>query len=172
MFQGIGPEGTLEAARPIVRSALMQSLHYNELDAPWYIYRKDHSIPQWPRAAYYFAAIFILGSVARYEPELLLGQNGIHATDTGWMLSRVLDCAERSFHKSCSVMRRAASSISNGINSYESRTRGLRGHLKSLSRVGSRRLFRNCWPTGLLRRQFDERNPVGALLPYRDTIWR
>jgi hypothetical protein len=37
----------------------------------WYIVRHTNPDLVWPRPAYYFAALFILGSIVRYQPELM-----------------------------------------------------------------------------------------------------
>lgn len=62
----------------------------------WYAFRKKNGVIKLTRAAYYYLAIFILGSAVRYEPELILSAT---ATDSeiGWMLSRFVKLAERFF---------------------------------------------------------------------------
>lgn len=64
--------------------------------ATWYLVRQTDPTLVLPRPAYYFVALFILGSIVRYEPELML-----QATDqnslTGWLLKRIVQRAERFF---------------------------------------------------------------------------
>ena len=49
-----------------------------------------------PRSAYYLAAMFILASAVRYEPELVLSLLGPDST-LGWLSGRFLSAAERYF---------------------------------------------------------------------------
>ncbi len=49
-----------------------------------------------PRPAYYFVTLFILGSVVRYEPELMLDTVDPNSL-SGWLLKRVIQGAERFF---------------------------------------------------------------------------
>lgn len=66
-------------------------------DAPlWYIIRRTDPKFTVPRPAYYFLALYILGNVVRYQPELLL-QATDPDSDTGWFVTRVLNSAERYF---------------------------------------------------------------------------
>jgi hypothetical protein len=64
--------------------------------ATWHKFRKDNSAVKLNRVAYYFVAVFILGSIARYEPELLL-EVSIPGSEIGWLLQRFLKLAERYF---------------------------------------------------------------------------
>jgi len=62
----------------------------------WYALRheKDHS--SLPRAGYYFVAVFILGSIARYRPELI--QKALApGTELEWFINRFMWKAERFF---------------------------------------------------------------------------
>lgn len=62
----------------------------------WYLIRQHDLEVVFPRAAYYFIAMFILGSIVRYEPELMLE---IVNPDSysGWLLKRFIQAAERFF---------------------------------------------------------------------------
>jgi len=64
-------------------------------DARWYLLREDR-VPAWDRASYYLAAMFILSSIVRYEPD---GLADLVATgsDAAWMLDRFVDKADRFF---------------------------------------------------------------------------
>jgi YaaC-like Protein len=62
----------------------------------WYKFRHDTSVIKLNRTAHYLAAVFILGSVARYEPELLL-EVSTPGSELGWLLQRFLKMAERYF---------------------------------------------------------------------------
>ena len=53
-------------------------------------------MPHLPRAAYDFVAMSILGSVVRYEPELLEPLTKPQ-DELGWMINRFLALAERFF---------------------------------------------------------------------------
>lgn len=62
----------------------------------WYMFRKDNLPIKLNRAGYYYVAMFILGSVVRYEPELMLSVSS-DESETGWLLRRFLKHAERFF---------------------------------------------------------------------------
>ena len=49
-----------------------------------------------PRPAFYFIAAFILSSVVRYDPELLVEVSN-PGSEEGWLIARFLDAAERYF---------------------------------------------------------------------------
>ncbi|WP_156915042.1 YaaC family protein [Rubidibacter lacunae] len=65
-------------------------------DPIWFAPRLRGSIGSMPRESFYYLAMFILGSVARYTPELLLAVSS-PKTEVGWNLERFLTAAERYF---------------------------------------------------------------------------
>lgn len=75
---------------------LDRDLLWWEFAARWYLVRQTDPDLIFPRPAYYFIALFILGSIVRYEPELML-----ETTDpdylSGWLLKRVVKAAQRFF---------------------------------------------------------------------------
>jgi hypothetical protein len=62
----------------------------------WHTIDESQVEGRWPRLANYFIALFILGSIARYEPESMLD---VVAPDSemGWFLARFMKVAERYF---------------------------------------------------------------------------
>ncbi len=67
------------------------------LDEPrWYLLKHENDEVQLSRAGYYFAAIFILGSIARYEPELL-EKSCRPGSENEWFFNWFLIKAERFF---------------------------------------------------------------------------
>ena len=62
----------------------------------WMSFRALDGKPQLTRLAYYFMAVFILGSAVRYEPELVAANNS-RDSETGWMLRRFLNVADQHF---------------------------------------------------------------------------
>jgi hypothetical protein len=66
-------------------------------DAPLF-FAIRHSRPDLdlPRPAFYFIAAFILSSMVRYEPELMLDASNPDSED-GWLIARFLEAAERYF---------------------------------------------------------------------------
>lgn len=62
--------------------------------ATWYTFRKKNGVIRLTRAAYYYVAMFILGSAVRYQPELILSASTADS-ETGWLLQRFLKLAER-----------------------------------------------------------------------------
>jgi hypothetical protein len=62
--------------------------------AIWYLIRKVTSDPILPRPAYYFISLFILSSIVRYQPELMLEVSNPDS-QLGWLLTRFLKAAER-----------------------------------------------------------------------------
>jgi hypothetical protein len=62
----------------------------------WYAIRQGPEDNLLPRAAYYLAGLFILSSMVRYQPELLVTTEVIHS-QTAWLLGRFLAAAERFF---------------------------------------------------------------------------
>jgi YaaC-like protein len=59
----------------------------------WHLLRQQsgHTLP---RPAYYFCALFILGSIVRYEPESLMTLTA-QPSSVAWLLDRLLKTAER-----------------------------------------------------------------------------
>ncbi|AKR42083.1 YaaC family protein [Methylophilus sp. TWE2] len=64
--------------------------------ATWYGFRKSKHTSRLTRASYYYVAIFILGSIVRYQPELLLAATTADS-EIGWLLQRFIKLAERFF---------------------------------------------------------------------------
>lgn len=64
--------------------------------ATWYALRKKNGVVRLTRAAYYYVAMFILGSAVRYEPELIL-PSSTPDSEIGWLMQRFLRLAERYF---------------------------------------------------------------------------
>jgi hypothetical protein len=64
--------------------------------AIWHKFRQNNDALKLPRLAYYYIAVFILGSVVRYEPELILIAS-TPDSQLGWFLKRFLTLAERFF---------------------------------------------------------------------------
>jgi len=60
----------------------------------WYVIRRETGEPELPRIAYYMISLFILGSVARYQPELLQPLL-TPASGLGWFVNRFLRTTER-----------------------------------------------------------------------------
>lgn len=65
-------------------------------DAYWSTIQLGASTPRLPREVAYFAAMFILSNISRYEPELL-DDATLQLTDLGFFVRAFLDCAERFF---------------------------------------------------------------------------
>jgi hypothetical protein len=65
-------------------------------ESTWYLIRQPDPDLVFPRPAYYFVALFILGSVVRYEPEMML-DTVVPGSLSGWFLKRVVQSAERFF---------------------------------------------------------------------------
>jgi hypothetical protein len=65
-------------------------------DAMWHIVRQSRDAIRLNRMGYYFVAMFILGSIARYEPELL--QSSLRqGSEQEWFFHRFMLAAERFF---------------------------------------------------------------------------
>lgn len=65
-------------------------------DPIYFAIRHSTSTLDLPRPAFYFIAAFILSSVVRYEPELMLKVSNPDS-EQGWLIARFLDAAERCF---------------------------------------------------------------------------
>jgi YaaC-like Protein len=79
-----------------VRSLCSKLLETNLIssDPTWFLVRKSDPELFWPRPAYYFAALFILGSIVRYQPELMYQITSTHSK-WGWFFRRFIAAAER-----------------------------------------------------------------------------
>ena len=62
----------------------------------WYLLRRKDGEQELPRAGYYFASLFILGSLARYQPELL-HTSLPPGSEMEWFFNRFIQNAERFF---------------------------------------------------------------------------
>jgi YaaC-like Protein len=60
----------------------------------WFVVKQTQPAVVWSRPAYYFAALFILGNVVRYEPELMYQITSTHSK-WAWFLRRFVANAER-----------------------------------------------------------------------------
>lgn len=64
-------------------------------DTPdWFLVRQTDPDLVFPRLAYYFIVVFILGSIVRYEPELLI-EMADPKSRSGWFFNKVVQAAER-----------------------------------------------------------------------------
>lgn len=86
---------TYEAVCNLCHESLEVNLRSYE-DRAWFAIR--HSKPELdlPRPALYFTAAFILSSVVRYRPELLLNVSNPDS-EAGWLIERFLNATERYF---------------------------------------------------------------------------
>ncbi len=75
---------------------LDRDLLWRDFVARWYLVRQTDPDLVFPRTAYYFIALFILGSIVRYEPELMLDTINPNSL-SGWLFKRVVQAAERFF---------------------------------------------------------------------------
>ncbi len=64
------------------------------MEPTWFLIRRTDPNLVWGRAAYYIAALFILSSVIRYQPELMLRVTSTNSK-WNWFLRRFVDRAER-----------------------------------------------------------------------------
>jgi hypothetical protein len=86
---------TYEAIAQFLNRVLQTDLR--ECQTPvWYALRVVDPELVFPREAYYMVALFILGSIVRYEPEMMLEASNPDA-EVGWFLRRFLHVAERYF---------------------------------------------------------------------------
>ena len=60
----------------------------------WYIIRQTDQNLVWPRPAYYFAGLFILSNIVRYQPESMVDAMAANSKWV-WLLRRFLSSAER-----------------------------------------------------------------------------
>ena len=86
---------TYEAICDFCYQYLEVNLQHNDVPV-WFAIRHSRTDLDLPRPAFYFIAAFILSSVVRYEPELMLGVSNPDSEE-GWLIARFLDAAERYF---------------------------------------------------------------------------
>lgn len=84
---------TLEEVSSLCEKMLDIDLIYR-MEPIWFAVRHENLDLVWPRPAYYFAALFILGNIVRYEPELMFRVTSAHSK-WAWMLQRFISAAER-----------------------------------------------------------------------------
>jgi hypothetical protein len=80
-----------------VASLCTQMLEINLIPSTtptWFTVRQTNPDLVWPRAAYYFVALFILSSIVRYQPELMYQVTSTHSK-WDWLLRRFMATAER-----------------------------------------------------------------------------
>lgn len=85
-----------ESISKYLHEILHHDLTYNQMASAWYLIREVDTEPSFSRASYYYIAVFILGSIVRYEPELMLEVSQLDS-ETGWFIDRFLNKAERFF---------------------------------------------------------------------------
>jgi hypothetical protein len=85
-----------ESLSTYIHKILLHDLIFNHMSSPWYLIREVDNHPSLSRASYYFIAVFILGSIVRYEPELMLEVSQLDS-EIGWFTDRFLNKAERYF---------------------------------------------------------------------------
>lgn len=68
----------------------------HRMDPIWHVIRQTDPTKVLPRAAYYFIALFILASIVRYQPELML-RLAASNSQWSWLLNRLMSAAERFF---------------------------------------------------------------------------
>jgi hypothetical protein len=86
---------TYEAITEFLNRVLQTDLRERQTPV-WYALRVVDPELVFPREAYYMVALFILGSIVRYEPEMMLEASNPDA-EVGWFLRRFLQVAERYF---------------------------------------------------------------------------
>jgi len=85
-----------ESISNYLHKILLHDLIYSHMSSPWYLIREVDNCPSLSRASYYFISVFILGSIVRYEPELMLEVSQLDS-EIGWFIDRFLTKAERFF---------------------------------------------------------------------------
>jgi hypothetical protein len=75
-------------------SSLFEPNLRETLSPSWFVIRRYPGDMLLPRLAYYLIAIFILGSLVRYETELVVGIANLN-TEIGWFIDRFLKTADR-----------------------------------------------------------------------------
>jgi hypothetical protein len=86
---------TYEAIAEYLSTVLEHDLRERQTPV-WYALRIVDPELVFPREAYYIVALFILGSIVRYEPEMMLEASNPD-DEVGWFLRRFLQVAERYF---------------------------------------------------------------------------
>jgi hypothetical protein len=76
----------------------------------WYSVRVGSGSEPLPRAAYYFAGLFVLANIARYEPEQLQEAVALGSED-GWLLASFLDRVDRYFPQLMLIWGRGGKSL-------------------------------------------------------------
>jgi hypothetical protein len=90
------PQKNHQAVDAFCSMRLKPDLLWQDFSSRWYLVRQIDPDLIFPRPAYYLLAIFILGSIVRYEPELMLEMNDPDS-HMGWLMKRVIQTAERFF---------------------------------------------------------------------------
>lgn len=85
-----------ESISTYIHKILLNDLIFNHMGSPWYLIREVDNHSTLTRASYYYIAVFILGSIVRYEPELMLEVSYLDS-EIGWFIDRFLNKAERFF---------------------------------------------------------------------------
>lgn len=83
---------TLDAVSALCEKVLQLNLVLMSDQPSWHITKITRTDIVWPRPSYYTAALFILGSIVRYNPEILLK---VSASKWSWLLERFMIKAER-----------------------------------------------------------------------------
>lgn len=98
-------QNALNVVHPLVKTSnvsdfcymrLAHDLSLDEMRSRWYLVRETDPDLVFPRPAYHFISLFILGSIVRYEPELMLDAIDPKSS-AGWLLRRTVRAAERAF---------------------------------------------------------------------------
>jgi len=82
-----------QCSRYFCSEYLVPSLHWGA-NEPWFVLKGIEAPVIYSRLPWYLAGLFALSSFVRYQPELILAE---HDTETGWVIGRFLDRAERYF---------------------------------------------------------------------------
>ena len=76
--------------------AHLQTDLIHRVDPLWHVTRETDPTLVFPRPAYYFLAMFVLASIVRYQPELMLDVAD-PSSKWNWLLSRFVAASERFF---------------------------------------------------------------------------
>lgn len=85
-----------ESISNYLHKILHHDLIYSQMGSPWYLIREVDSERPLSRASYYYIALFVLGNIVRYQPELMLQVSHLDS-EIGWFIDRFLNKAERFF---------------------------------------------------------------------------
>jgi len=88
--------GALRNVAEFINSVLETDLRKNEFRQVWYLVQQIDPNIVFTRSAYYFIGMYILGSIVRYDPEMLLDITDPYS-EIAWILSRFIEMAERYF---------------------------------------------------------------------------